>query len=982
MAREQFMDWRDKGPGTDLYALRCVAHAMVSGTPPFQATNPIQYAGLHLYGEPQPLPSLPGFPRGFGDWVARLLQKEPRDRFDCAAQAAQALADLRGPAPTAPGPTQTLTTLSLPALRDSHTLPMGTRRPAPPPAPSFVAERDPATTTLKTSADEVEPLDWRDNTPPPAEMSLVGAGLGLYEWRAIPLVDRTTERDRVWRSVLEVRRTGRTRVVLLRGGAGLGKSRLAEWIGQRCLELGLTTVVLRAEHEPIPGERHGMPAAVADYLRCDRADVEDVRARSRAVLERRGVDDEAAFEALVEFVLPGSGRGVRYRTPTERYIALRTFLGRLCGRRPVVIQLNDLHYGSDTLGLLQFLTSTQADRPLPLLVLCTVRDDLLRQRPLEHKLIDELITAEGVDIVDVAPLADGDHDELVRLLLRLEGDLAQQVRERTGGNPLFAIQLMGDWVARRVLDIGETGFELRRGEHAEIPGSIRHLWHERLQQVLGEDAPELNLTIEVAAALGREVQAADWAEACAQLRIQPRAELVDRLIRADLAEPREQGWAFCHGMFHETIRHDARAGGRWVDTQLACVEMLRSRGTAAGAAERIGRHLIEADCLEESLAPLLQGGRARLATSDYHQAGELFDLIAANLDRLGVDPTDDRWGTLWSAQARCAIGLGDFEAAGKLAARTAEQARRHRWKSLYPVALRYQAVTLEKQGDLGLAETVMFRAQVESTRVGDREGDARCLLHLATIARLLGDLVRATEYGEDALAAFRELQDAHGTADSLSELGSVHVVLGQGDRARAFLDDALASFQEIGNLFGQARTRNALAEILRQQGDLTEAERQYEQAQRLYERVGSPDRLIPHTNRALLLVQRGAYQEAHASLEAGLAIARREGRRLMQAYLHTALLPCAAWADDWAALDRHLSLATELLSEMGTNDPDLAQPAQLAGELALERGEAERALGALGLALDQWRALGQEERVAQVEVAMAACTANSSPGLG
>src|SRR5690606_30475885 len=49
------------------------------------------------------------------------------------------------------------------------------------------------------------PRDWRTRAAASLSMRLVGAGLGLYGLRAIPIVDREAERDALWSALHEAR---------------------------------------------------------------------------------------------------------------------------------------------------------------------------------------------------------------------------------------------------------------------------------------------------------------------------------------------------------------------------------------------------------------------------------------------------------------------------------------------------------------------------------------------------------------------------------------------------------------------------------------------------------------------------------------------------------------------------------------------------------------------------------------------------------
>ncbi|HEY0138063.1 MAG TPA: serine/threonine-protein kinase, partial [Nannocystis sp.] len=99
MAPEQLLGlWRDFGPWTDLYALGCMLWELCCGTPPFVAGSLVRLAGMHLHEPPGRFTPCFAVPANFEGWLRRLLAKQTRERFACAADAAWALAKLPGPA--------------------------------------------------------------------------------------------------------------------------------------------------------------------------------------------------------------------------------------------------------------------------------------------------------------------------------------------------------------------------------------------------------------------------------------------------------------------------------------------------------------------------------------------------------------------------------------------------------------------------------------------------------------------------------------------------------------------------------------------------------------------------------------------------------------------------------------------------------------------------------------------------------------------
>lgn len=76
---------------SDVYALGCVLHAALTGTPPFRRDTIPSTIAAHLH-DPAPAPSAaPGVPAEMDAVVARALAKDPADRFQSAGDLARAV---------------------------------------------------------------------------------------------------------------------------------------------------------------------------------------------------------------------------------------------------------------------------------------------------------------------------------------------------------------------------------------------------------------------------------------------------------------------------------------------------------------------------------------------------------------------------------------------------------------------------------------------------------------------------------------------------------------------------------------------------------------------------------------------------------------------------------------------------------------------------------------------------------------------------
>ncbi len=955
MAPEQVLgEWRDQGPWTDLYAVGAVAWQLCTGSVIYESEDPIGTARAQVR---EPLPRLEPVipvPPGFDSWLRRLLEKDPRNRFRFAADAAWALRGLGRLGDSG---------------RVSPVLPSSVSRETWLLEGEEEDEEEPLTTgstDKKTVFSSVPPIieNWRYPEGEMKSPNLQGAGLGLFGLRHVTLVGRTRLRDRIWRSLRNTGRTGRPRAVVLRGPAGIGKTRLAWWAAERAHEVGAAHV-LWAAHSPLPGLGHGISRMLARHLRCVGLSTDGLRRRIAEQAGEPGVEGLDDDVSLVNWLLSGpgadpGGTGAVPLQPRERYALLVRFLEDLARDRPVVLLLDDVQWGADTLGFVAHLLDQDRTRRLPILVLLAAREEALASRLVESRLLARLEERRAVRTMTVEPLGLKERRKLVQRLLALDKDLVRELDHRTAGNPLFAIELVKDWVRREVLELGPHGFRLRKGEEAPLPDDIHVVWKSWMTQVLEYQPPEAQDGLEVAAALGLHVDQEEWEEACRELGGPAPEFLLDALQAMHLAEPREAGWAFVHEMLRESIEREAREAGRWERVSQACASMLQGRRTGRGNVARLGHHLLEAGQPESALEPLILGVREGVLAGDYPSAQAQLKRHERTLRRLRLPPEDPNWGANLVEQVRIRIGRGELGSGEELAVRGVEQARRHGWSLILCRCLRYLGMLAEKRGDLQRAEGE-FLAALSLARENDyREEEAACLEHRGSIRRTVGDLDGSLKYLDLARKIYEDRGDDHGLANCLKELGGTLVVLGESSQAAEFLEQSAGLYRQAGHLTGQGECLNNLAEVHRKMGDLAAAEETYRQALDLLERSEAAAQIYPQCNLGLVLVLRQKPLEARGVLRAALKEAQAQDRGVLQAWLHAVLTWPLAELQAWKAFERHLREARAGIARTGLVDPDLAMVLAEASRACAQAGKTEGARRAEALAQAQARALERD----------------------
>lgn len=729
----------DVGPWTDLYALGCLTWKLATGHPPYRGGTAIAVLEGHLKGE---LPKFePEFdaPHGLEAWLQGLLRRDPGDRFQHASDAARALVDVEN------------------------------RRPVPVRMGSMPA-----------------PRDWRPLEPPPTRMSLVGAGLGLFGLRTPGLVGREEERDRLWAAARQVVGRRVTRVVLIRGEAGVGKSHLAEWLCDRVEEHGIARTAA-AVHSAQTGAADGFGPMLARLLRAEGMPGSSIGWRAEQRLQWLGRPSVRLARALAHLVAPETdeepmGAG-------ERHAVIAALLDAESRSRPLVLWLDDVQHGPETLDVASALVRRSRLRPTPLLLVMTVREEEVEPGSPIAERLEAVQEWRETTTVRLPALGERAVRDLVSRMLGLSGSLADTVVERASGNPLFAVQLLGDWVARGVLELAEdhSGFVLKAGERAPVPDNIHDLWLHRVEQTLAEHGRALRPTLELASALGQDVELDPWLAACEAAGLDVPYGLVGLLAERGLARQRPGGWRFSHGLLRESLERSARESGRWGALNGAVAKALED-GTdlprRAGALREAGR-------IEEAGAAWLEAAREALRRERTDRAASFL----ARAERLLDDAELER-----SARAQIEAGLLGLEisaASGQpvdperlLELRSLAEAEG--WDRLAAAAVRLQGTTAAEPTS-SEAIAALREAVARSAEGGDRAGEAAA-------TRALGDVLAEAEESEAAPATLRR---------------------------------AAALYESVGDRIGHASTLEALADLLERMDQTPAADAARAMAKRL-----------------------------------------------------------------------------------------------------------------------------------------------------
>lgn len=339
-------------------------------------------------------------------------------------------------------------------------------------------------------------------------------------------VGRQHER-RLLRAQLDAAMAGSGSIVLFAGEAGIGKSRLAEWVCQEAAASGMQVLVGHC-YDSSETPPYGPWTELIEQV--------------EAGLDRPLAERELPVPDLVQA-----------SSQAATYSEMRAFLASIAGEQPLVLLLEDVHWAdTESLGLLRFIARRLASAPIVLLV--TYRnDEVTRDHPL-HRLVPMLVREALAVRIDVAPLGDVDVRALIDGVYALPNQdasrLTAYLQRRAEGNPFFISELLRSLEATVLRPDPAGRWTLGSLDRAPLPLLLRQVIDQRLARL----GPGAETVLAVAAVIGQLVPFELWAQV-AEVPEEELLPVVELAIASNMMEATADGTAarFTHALIRDSI---------------------------------------------------------------------------------------------------------------------------------------------------------------------------------------------------------------------------------------------------------------------------------------------------------------------------------------------------------------------------------------------------------------------------------------------
>ncbi|HKT03486.1 MAG TPA: AAA family ATPase [Rugosimonospora sp.] len=607
--------------------------------------------------------------------------------------------------------------------------------------------------------------------------------------------------------LLEQAARGVPATLLVRGEAGVGKSRLLSEFAHLVKNAGAT--VLQGSCIAL-GSGEVPYAPLIEALRGLHRSVGDDRVRDLA-----GTGFPELARLLVDFADP---LPLPALAQARVFAAVLSLLGRLGEDHPVVLIIEDLHWADpSTLDLLAYLAHARThDR---LLLLGSYRTtDLAPRHPL-RRLVAELDFARKVELLEVSRFG---RRELKQFLGAATGshvdhELVERTYELSDGNPFFVEELLASGVlARQAAD----------GAPVTLPQSLRDVVLSRFELLSG-DAREV---MRVAATAGRQVSHGLLTAVCEI----PERRMLDALRECVenqmlVADSADDTYVFRHALLREVVHQDLLPGERIrlhaaiahalaADNQLSYAEQL-------SVAAELSYHWYEARAFPQSLEAAVRAGDAAARLLAFRDAGRQYDRVLAVWSR--VDDAESVAGVskirLLASAANAARWAGRIERAVELARAAVSEIDSMRHPAQAGEMYERLGSYLWEAGDRGASEDAYGQAGRLLADAPPSATTARVLAVQARVQVFRGQFAEGLLLGRSALAMARAVGAAPESGRALNTIGLARAMLGEVDGGVQALRESIHIAATAGEMEDLFRAYGNLTFVLETAGRLEES---------------------------------------------------------------------------------------------------------------------------------------------------------------
>jgi len=874
---------------SDLYSLGAVLYEAVTGKPPFPGEDPVKVIFSHIHDHPVSPDRLnPKLPHALAECIMKLLEKDPTERYQSAA-------DL------------------LRVLRD-------------------IAE---------------EPL--KKAMPSGQRPILVAPGARSVGRREIQLIDRVEEMNRL-REAVDGAVRGEGGLLFLRGEAGIGKTRLTRELGAYARLRGMNVLYGRCPSlltmTGIP-PYNLWSEVIRDYLQASTAEqlyrvigfypsevsklVPDLRQRLGAFPQSLPLDPEHERDRLFE--------------------AVSQFITNVSKEAPLLVVLDDLQWTDQSSLLLMHYLARGLSRERLLLVGAYRDNEVDEKHPL-WAVLAELNRARLLQAVSLKRMSLNDVSEMIKQILEQDDvpkEFCQLVYRKTDGNPFYVEEVIKSLTEEGLIYLEENHWKVKEISTIEFPETVRGVVKARIGRLDDECRNLLTMASFVGYDFTFEaLRAVTGLEENKLVELLERmlktGQIKERVIRG------EDAYSFADAIVRDVVHEEvSRLMHRRLHNVAAiALEKVYASKIDDHLAE-LAYQFLEGNDRDQALDYFLKAGEKAWkvyanneAASYFQSAFQLLDEKEGELDEKAR--VFERLGDIKRIQGEYNACVEHWDRALELWKKLDEK------ENVSRIHRRMASVLDSAMGEKGKAETHYQEALKILEAMPETVELASLYQYRASMFLNRGDLPSARSLGTKALELAEKLNAQEVVADSCDILGQVFEAIGDAQTLRKaieYYERGLKTALDSGYLERAIWCYDRLGVIT----TFTSARALHERGSEYFEKGYALAKKVGHIHQeswlssqlAFLMLLRGEVGNGVSLAEASLALARKAAHMEGICWSLNVLGYAYLIQDEWERSEQCLGEALTISQKLSYFEQNLFSNYGL-GLLYLEKGECAKAV--------------------------------------
>ncbi len=819
---------------TDLYSLGVILYEISTGRKPFSGDGPIQVIIKHIQEPPIP-------PRKynssitpmFEEIILKLMEKSPIDRFQTADE-------------------------TIEALKEAHQ--------------EFLEAGKASSQFDLPELEEIQPLLRHKD----------------YLFKA-QLVGRDHEFEQLVELVDQLK-SGFGSLALLKGEAGVGKSRLVE---ELLTHLKFTEVRIFKGH---CYEQRNIPYQVFS----------PIFDRIAAHLNRRG-------SSYAETIIGNTGKIIGRIFPIFNEIpyvktlpepaelppgeekirllsAIKNLFERLAAQQPCLFYLDNLHWSDEgSIELLEYLVENLLIpyEKAPIMFIGTIRSEELSENKALQRFQGKLQHRENVVMMEIKRL---EQDQVGLILQQMLGmshtptRLTPKIFAESGGNPFFIEEVLNAMIEDGILYREGSQWQVRVDSYSQliIPSSIKEVLKRRFRN-LGEEEMDV---LRWAAVIGEDFEFDVLMEA-GEFDEDLLLDVIDQLLKYNLIFEKSVGmvekYIFYHGKIRDVL-YDEISQRRKKRHHLKIANAIEKihKKRLDKYIQSLAYHYYNSPDLEKAFIYSKDAGlKAKLVfqnaeainffnqatqiyreqhqelSKDYYpefiivltELGETQKLTGSYDEALETYQEMIRWAQERNDEKQVSIALGnlgdiyqmkgEFKEAKERFNESIEIAKRLNYKPGIAKCLNGIGIVHLMQGDYNQAMDCYNRSLEIEKQFGNQKAIAKLYNSIGAVHFYKRAYEQALDWFTKAYQIREELGDKSDMATSINNLGSVYDLLGQKNKSIPLYKESLKIAQEIGKKNDEAMCLHNIGYYHFEQCNYQEALRYFQQAYKIKKELGN-----------------------------------------------------------------------------------------------------------------------------------------------